>query len=250
MRATAARHTKSGAAWVQSHAADPFVGAARRDGYVCRSAYKLTHIDDKFRLFSDKTSVAVDLGAAPGGWCQVIQRRAPNARVVGVDLNAMRAPLPGVAFVRGDFSSLLVQRSLAAELKALGVAEGGVDVVTSDMCPNRGSGGERHVIAQLNENALHFAVRQLRVGGCFVCKLLGDQAVYPELMARAERHFLRAHRCKPPASRSGSDESFLVCVGRLREPRAPAAAADGRGGARYGLDDWPGLSRRGGPRRR
>lgn len=294
--------------------------------------------------------IIIDLGASPGSWCQVIRERVglEAARVIGVDINPLAAAVPGVLFLKGDFTSLALQRQLQAEIKVVqtsaatansscgrqvaagdefesplddrfmlpdddggaalkgdGLAssthagpsrhsrerrarptgegddkeEGGslqqdgveiveaptihgedkasspfppptdcssrrrrggggnddervVDVITSDMCPNRHGGpDDHHAIADLATKSFRFATRHLRDGGHFVCKLLGLAAVSDDPHVRGvmvdtlpggdEGNLLRMVRgsfdtvdvCKPPASRAQSQELFLVCRG-------------------------------------
>jgi 23S rRNA (uridine2552-2'-O)-methyltransferase len=248
-------------AFVARQANDPFVNQARRDGYVCRSAYKLIEVDDKLHLLRDVRTAVIDLGSSPGGWSQVIRRRVqPHIDVYGVDLLVMQARLPGVKFIQGDFSSLDVQRSLRAELDQRSLT-GRIDVVVSDMCPNRRGDGDRHVSAKLNENAIRFAVLNLRLGGHFVCKVLGSDDHFQSVVELARANITRDHRVRPAATRSESDESFLVGYGKLAEPkpvsrmttggiacspgilRAEGLRARPVSGA-FGLDDWPGGRRR------
>ena len=249
--------------FVNRQANDLYVAEARRLGYVCRSAFKLTHIDDKVKLFDKKTTTAVvDLGASPGGWCQVIrQRTGADCNIVGIDILPVRVNLPGALFLQGDVSDPKTQQRLAETLGARQM-DRCVDVVTSDMCPNRTGGhDDRQRSAALNEIALSFALSQLRIGGHFICKVLGTRAgSFEGLFTAAARRFNEVQIIKPPACRRESDESFMVCLGLLAEPKTSVgrrsvsdvvdAARTGRrlgvSGRRidYGLDDWPGARRR------
>ena len=243
-------------AWLQKQASDPFVAMARREGFVARSAYKLSHIDDKYSIFARGSTASkytvIDLGAAPGGWLQVIQRRVPSETLLfAVDLQTMRVSTAGVHAIQGDFSSPAVQHQLQEQLSVRGVA-GEVDVITSDMSPKLGdkfSGTQKQI--QLVKNAAVFAVAQLRVGGHFVCKLLGDPDGHRHLIQYVNQNFLSVRRVKPPASRMTSSEIFLVCKSKLAQPRIiDSDANNGRstqnrlGRTAFGLDDWPGFARR------
>ncbi|KAG5478648.1 hypothetical protein LSCM1_06052 [Leishmania martiniquensis] len=278
MRATLARCQGTSRQWMQRQAQDPFVAKARQEGYLARSAYKLTHIDDRFHLFDRQhTRIAIDLGCSPGGWCQVIRQRAGDrCFLLGVDLLPMKAQIPNAVVVQGDFTEAATQekllKCLAHHSAALGRADAtssaassgftGVDVITSDMCPNRmGGSQDRQRITQLNLQALQVCAPLLRTGGHFVCKVLGCRATHEELWHRLSRLFLSVHMCKPPASRMQSDEAFLVALEKLAAPRPVSAVTrsytaaaimgadsrDSSGGGRFGLDDWPGFGR---PRRR
>lgn len=244
--------------WIQSQSLDPFVQQARRDGYIARSAFKLTHLDDQYGIFRKAGHrVIVDLGCSPGSWCQVIRERAgDDCLIIGVDLLPIKVQLPNTITLQGDFNSPALRKKIVEAVPPTRAAErnGLLDVVTSDMCPNRAGGiQDRQRIGQLNLAALHFAVPLLQDGGHFVCKVLGSRSVYEELWSAMQRCFLTVQICKPPASRLQSDESFLVGLDKLHQPRPPASRASGRigeGGTRYGLDDWPGLSRHGKMHRR
>jgi 23S rRNA (uridine2552-2'-O)-methyltransferase len=227
---------------------DPFVAQARRDGYIARSAYKLLHIDERFQLFNpQRTAVVVDLGAAPGGWCQVVRRRCrADTVLIGVDLSPLALQAAGVRFLQGDFRDAAVLHKLNAALSDQGVA-GAVDVVLTDMCPDRsGDAADRHISATLNIEAYRFALEQLRLGGHFVGKLIGGDTYHATLLQQARRHFEIVHLCKPPASRAESDERFVVALRKLAAPReAPLLGVGGRP-TFYELDAWPGaVSNRG-----
>lgn len=281
MRRGAAWLQGSSRQWMQRQSQDPFVAKARQEGYIARSAYKLTHMDDRFHLFDRKhTRIVMDLGCSPGGWCQVIRERAGDACfLLGVDLLPMKAQIPDAVIVQGDFTETAVQNQLLRHLadhcacqdssSSGGGDDGGdvaaapspgftgVDVITSDMCPNRMGGfQDRQRIAQLNLQALNVVAPLLRPGGHFLCKVLGSRPAYAELWQRLHELFLTVHTCKPPASRVHSDEAFLVGLEKLATPRSRAAVnssmsigASGGAGGRYGLDDWPGFERRGRGRR-
>lgn len=261
---------------------------ARQERYIARSAYKLLHMDDRYHLFDRQhTRVVMDLGCSPGGWCQVVRQRAGDGCfLLGVDLLPIQAQVPKAVIVQGDFTNAATQQTLRQHLAThhsgastsggrngngsgdTAAAFTGVDVVTSDMCPNRMGGyQDRQRIAQLNLEAVDVCAPLLRTGGHFVCKVLGSRPAYEELWHRLSRLFLNVEVCKPPASRVHSDEAFVVALDKLATPRpasgphraadvgrsmrgvAVGAGADG-GGGHFGLDDWPGFSRRGGRPRR
>lgn len=250
--------TSAGRQWMLRQSQDAFVAEARRQGYIARSAFKLLHLDDRFGLFHHGvTRAVVDLGCSPGGWCQVIRQRCGDGCVIfGVDLLPVRATVPNAVFLTGDFTSPALQAQLLDRLgghRLLPTAgpehagnSGKVDVVTSDMCPNRmGGAPDRQRITALNEQALGFALPLLRTGGHFVCKALGSTLSYEPLHHALSRSFLTVRVCKPPASRQRSDEAFLVGLSKLQSPRQGVDAGRGsiEGGGRYGLDDWPGFAR-------
>jgi 23S rRNA (uridine2552-2'-O)-methyltransferase len=199
-------------------------------------------IDDRYNLFHGGMRLVLDLGASPGSWCQVIRQRCPQScKIVGVDLLPLRVDVPGVEMVCGDFCDVSVKQkmlSLIQQDSNPGELHSRVDVVTSDMCPNRAGGlMDRQRIAQLDADAIEFSLSVLKVGGHFVCKALGGRSEYDGVYTLAKKQFAAVEEFRPPASRSTSDELFLVCLSRLASPRAPGAE-------RFGLDDWPGARRR------
>lgn len=197
--------------WLRRHVNDPFVQRSKREGYRSRSAYKLTEVDDRDRLFKGG-QVVVDLGAAPGGWSQVAAKRVgPSGRVIAIDLLPMEA-VAGVTFVQGDFTS---RKGLADVAAAL--AGRRADVVLSDMAPNMSgipSSDQARSMA-LAEAALEFAAGVLAPGGAFLVKVFQGSG-YEELFRAMRATFAKVVVRKPAASRGESAEQFLLGRG-LRE---------------------------------
>jgi 23S rRNA (uridine2552-2'-O)-methyltransferase len=199
---------RSGKAWMHEHVNDPYVQEAQRRGYRSRAAFKLLELDERDGLLRPGI-VAVDLGAAPGSWCQVLRERlGPKARIVAVDVLPM-TPLSGVSVVQADFAT---DEGLAAVERAL---EGRrVDLVVSDMAPNL-SGIDAVDQARsvgLAELALSFAEAHLQPGGDFAVKVFQGSGLAPLEKAVRER-FAKAYVRKPKASRDRSREIFLVGKG-------------------------------------
>lgn len=193
--------------WLQRQLNDPYVAAARADGWRSRAAYKLIQLDDRHRLIKPGARVA-DLGAAPGGWTQVAMARAGDrGRVVAIDLLPMDA-VAGATILQGDF------QDEAAEAAVLQALAGQADLVLSDMAPNTtGHRPTDHLrIMALAELALDFALKVLAPGGGFAAKVLqgGSEAA---MMARLRRHFHAVRHAKPEASRKDSAELYVVATG-------------------------------------
>ena len=187
------------------HVNDPYVRRARTQGYRSRAAYKLLQLLKLDGLVRSGDTV-VDLGAAPGSWSQVlVECVGRSGRVVAVDLLEV-APVPGVMVVQGDFSEEAVLRRLE---EALGGRK--IDLVVSDMAPNisgvRSSDQARSI--HLCELALDFAETHLNSGGAFLVKAF-QGAGYPEFLAAMRRIFVSVASRKPGASRSESNEMYLV----------------------------------------
>jgi 23S rRNA (uridine2552-2'-O)-methyltransferase len=204
---TAKGRSVSSARWLQRQLSDPYVAEARAQGYRSRAAFKLVQMDDRFG-FLKRGARVVDLGAAPGGWCQVaIERCGEQARVIAVDLAEME-PLPGVTCLIGDLHEAATQARVKAAL------DGPADVVLSDMAaPASGHAGTDHLrIMALAEAAFDFAEDTLAPGGAFVVKLLQGGAE-AGLLRRLKRAFANLRHVKPSASRADSAELYLVATG-------------------------------------
>jgi 23S rRNA (uridine2552-2'-O)-methyltransferase len=208
--------TLSSKLWLDRQLNDPYVARAKREGYRSRAAYKLIEIDDKQNLLRLGASV-VDLGAAPGGWSQVVAKRVGAAEgrghVVAIDLLDMPA-IPGVQFVRLDFLDA------AAPDAIKGLLGGPADVVLSDMAANAtGHRATDHIkIMALAEAAAEMAHDVLKPGGAFLCKVL-QGGTESTLLAQLKKDFAAVKHVKPAASRADSAELYLLARGfRARCP--------------------------------
>ena len=244
---TSRTRTASSARWLERQLNDPYVAAAKREGWRSRAAYKLIEIDDKLHILKAGQRV-IDLGAAPGGWSQVAAQRVGAAsaeaetgagtdigteaetsaetdkrgegakgrraarrgtgQVVAIDYLAFD-PIPGVAILELDF----MDNSAPGKLKAL-LRDGRADVVFSDMAaPTTGHKATDHVrIMGLAEAALAFALEVLTPGGAFLCKVF-QGGTERELLAELKKSFATVRHIKPPASRSDSAELYVVATG-------------------------------------
>jgi 23S rRNA (uridine2552-2'-O)-methyltransferase len=193
--------------WLERHLNDPYVHRAKAEGYRSRAAFKLIEIDDRHRLLSPGKRV-FDLGAAPGGWCQVAAERLKSTDerplIAAIDYLEMD-PLPGVALLRMDF---LDPKAPGMLVDAVG---GPPDIVLSDMAaPTTGHRQTDHLrTMHLCEAAADFAISVLPPGGHFLAKTFqgGTEA---ELLDRLKRNFRSIHHIKPPASRDESVELYLL----------------------------------------
>jgi 23S rRNA (uridine2552-2'-O)-methyltransferase len=192
--------------WLERQLNDPYVQRAKAENYRSRAAYKLIELDERFGLLRGVEAV-VDLGIAPGGWSQVVRRKAPRARVVGIDL-LPTDPIDGVTILEHDF----MDEDAPAVLKA--ALGGPADLVLSDMAANTvGHQQTDHLRTMaLVEAALEFAREVLSPGGAFVAKVLAGGADN-ELVAELKRSFASVKHAKPPASRKDSSEWYVVAQG-------------------------------------
>lgn len=201
--------------WLREHHSDPFVLQARREGYRSRAAYKLLELNGHAIVGASRDLLApgmtvVDLGSAPGGWCQVAANLVgPLGRVVAMDLLGM-PPLEGVVFIQGDFLGDEALQNLNRAIHPRRT----VDVVLSDMAPNMtGIVMADQTRGELLAEAAHdFARQTLRMGGSLVVKVFQGPGFH-ETVRRARLDFERVKVIKPQASRDRSAEQYLVGVG-------------------------------------
>ena len=203
---TARGRTAQSTRWLERQLNDPYVKRAKAEGYRSRAAYTLIELDERFGIIRGSRRV-VDLGIAPGGWSQVIRRQAPKATVVGIDLLPVD-PIDGVTIFEMDFMDDAAPDRL---MEALG---GAPDLVLSDMAANTVGHPQTDALRTmaLVETALAFAVDVLEKGGTFVAKVFAGGAD-SQLIAEMKRNFKTVKHAKPPASRKGSVEWFVVAQG-------------------------------------
>ena len=199
--------------WLERQLNDPYVRRARAEHYRSRAAYKLLELDERFGLLKGVKAV-VDLGIAPGGWSQVVRRKAPQASVVGIDL-LPTDPVDGVQILQLDFMDEAAPERLKQALS------GPADLVLSDMAANTvGHQQTDHLRTMaLVEAGLEFAVEVLRPGGAYVAKVLAVGADN-QLVAEMKRHFTTVKHAKPPASRKDSSEWYVVAQGFKGSPNS------------------------------
>ena len=201
------KHKKT---WMQEHVSDPFVKKANTDGWRSRASFKLLELLDKDDLIQPGM-VVVDLGAAPGGWSQVVsQRVGSDGLVIAVDLLEM-SELPAVKVIRGDFGEQKTLDAIETEL-----TNQAVDLVISDMAPNISGVKSLDQARWLNlaELALDFAQNYLRRDGSLVikcCEGEGSQTFFESV----NTVFRKVYRRKPKASRDRSREFFIVGLNKI-----------------------------------
>ena len=202
--------------WLNDHVNDTYVKLAQKEGYRARAAYKLKEIDEQLSLVKPG-NVVVDLGCAPGAWCQYLRRRMSptgaaagtlNGTIIGLDILPME-PVEGVTFIQGDFREEEVLAQLEAALEGRIV-----DVVVSDMAPNLSGieSTDATRIAHLIELAVDFAQKHLKDDGALVVKLFHGSG-YSDLVTLFKSTFRVVKPIKPKASRDKSSETFLVGMG-------------------------------------
>lgn len=207
---TARRRSKSSTRWLQRQLNDPYVTEAKKQGWRSRAAFKLLQIDEDLE-FLKPGQKAIDLGAAPGGWTQVmVEKIKPDTtggKVVGIDYLEM-FDVPGAEVLKMDFMDNEAPEMLK---KAIG---GKADVVVSDMAPPTiGHAQTDHLrIMGLAEAAYDFAREVLTPEGVFLAKVFQGGAEQ-DLLNQLKKDFRKVKHIKPPASRSDSSEMYVVALG-------------------------------------
>ena len=203
---TARKRTAQSTRWLERQLNDPYVKRAKAEGFRSRAAYKLSELDERFGFLKGVRRV-VDLGVAPGGWAQVVRRQTPKASVVGIDLLPVD-PIDGVVLLQMDFMDDAAPDRLIAELG------GAPDLVLSDMAANTVGHPQTDALRTmaLVEAAVAFAVDVLEPGGGFIGKVFAGGAD-SALVAELKRNFTSVKHAKPPASRKGSSEWYVVAQG-------------------------------------
>ena len=194
--------------WLDRQARDVFVRKSRQENYRARSAFKLKDLNSKYEIIRRGYKV-IELGAAPGGWSQVVvEVVGRQGRLIALDLLECE-PLNSVEFVRGDCNSYAVKEELFEKLGSTRV-----DVVLSDMAPNISGIALKDEASSIHlaETALDFSRNYLKKGGTLVLKLFE----YPDtiqFIKTVKMMFCEVIRTKPAASRVESREFYVVARG-------------------------------------
>jgi 23S rRNA (uridine2552-2'-O)-methyltransferase len=199
--------TESSRKWLLRQLNDPYVAAAKEEGYRSRAAYKMLQLDEQFKLLRPGQRI-VDLGAAPGGWSQVaVKIIGKKGKLIGIDLLSI-APMEGAEFIQMDF----LDADAPDKLKEM--LQGDADLVLSDMAHSTvGHAKTDHIrVMALAETAAYFAMEVLTPGGAFVCKFFQGGAE-KSLLDQLKKHFTKVKFAKPAASRKESSENYLVALG-------------------------------------
>ena len=190
--------------WLKRHVDDEFVQKSISDNYRSRAAYKLIEIIDKYKILDEAKNV-IDLGSAPGSWCQVLKNHGKSLNsIIAVDILEMEE-IKGVTFYRSDF--------LSSEFEKISKTIGEFDLVLSDISPNlSGNKVSDFLLSKdLVENALSYSLQNLNTNGHFVAKYFrtGDIS---DVLTICKRNFHKVTSFKPKSSRKNSSEIYLVCL--------------------------------------
>jgi 23S rRNA (uridine2552-2'-O)-methyltransferase len=203
--------SKSSSRWLQEHFSDPYVKRAQAEGWRSRAVFKLEELIERDRLLKPGM-IVVDLGAAPGGWSQMVRSRVGDkGRVIALDVLPMQG-IAGVDFIEGDFREDEVLKSLEKHLDGAAV-----DLVLSDMAPNLSGVASVDLprAMQLADLAEEFADKHLVKGGAFLTKLFQGEG-FDAYVRRLRLGYERVSMRKPKASRARSPEVYALALGKRR----------------------------------
>ncbi len=200
--------TKHGKSWISRHINDPFVQKAQKLGYRSRATFKLLELHERDHLFKPNMTV-VDLGAAPGGWSQILVKLVGRkGSVIALDRLEME-PILGVTFLQGDFT----EEAVLAQLENL-VGSQKIDWVVSDMSPNLSGvlAVDQPRVMYLADLSLDFAMQHLKKGGGFLAKVFQGED-FDLYIKKLRQCFEKVVIRKPDASRSASRELYVLARG-------------------------------------
>ncbi|MGE3318161.1 MAG: RlmE family RNA methyltransferase [Candidatus Berkiella sp.] len=200
--------TKHGKSWIERHLNDPYVKKAQQQGYRSRASYKILEIQEQDKLFRQGMSI-VDLGAAPGGWSQVLAKIiGAKGKLIALDILEME-PISGVTMLQGDFTEQATLDALEAEVKGQPI-----DWVVSDMSPNISGiiDVDQPRVMELAELAFEFAKDHLKSGGGLLFKIFQGEG-FDLFIRTVRKHFKQVNIRKPDASRSASRELYVLARG-------------------------------------
>lgn len=207
---------KSSATWIRRHLSDEFVRKSKVDGYICRAAYKIIEIDDKYKILKSGINI-LDLGAAPGSWMQVIwdKVKSKNSLLMGIDLlpNQYKMSIArskwekNVGFIEGDFNDDLNRQEI------LSFFNNKIDLIVSDISPNvTGKKNLDHLLIMNIANEIaDFSEKNLSKKGALVLKIF-QGIEQQDFVAKLKRQFNKVDFAKPKSSRKNSSEVYLVCL--------------------------------------
>jgi 23S rRNA (uridine2552-2'-O)-methyltransferase len=200
--------SKSSNNWLREHFDDHWVKLSQEKGYRARSAFKLEELHEKDGLLNNVKNI-VDLGCAPGGWCQVARKFASDkTRIIGMDILPMD-PIDGVEFIQGDFREDKVLEQL---LKLVG--DNKIDLVLSDIAPNLSGtvAVDQPRIMYLADLALDFCHQCLKQNGNYAVKIFQGEG-FDAYLAELKKNFNKVVMRKPKSSRQRSREVYAVGLG-------------------------------------
>lgn len=203
------KNTRLFSNYMHRHVNDHYVKESKNLNYRSRSAFKLIEINKKFNLMNKNQNI-LDIGAAPGGWCQVMKELSKNSVIIGVDLLKIE-PLNGIHFLQGDINSVEILNKINLLVKDLKF-----DLIVSDACPELSGIKNRDIILSNNLviKIIDFSYKLLKPGGNLVLKAF-DSDELSKIYQNTLKKFEKISKFKPLSSRKESSELYLVCLNKI-----------------------------------
>jgi 23S rRNA (uridine2552-2'-O)-methyltransferase len=199
--------------WMQSRRRDQYYRLAKEKGYRSRAAFKLSEIIRSYRIIN-RGDWVIELGAAPGGWTQVVAETIGNeGYVLGVDIQPVESlKQPQVGFMKLDITSDSAVKLLAERFPDK------VDVVVSDVSPNVSGAWDLDHSRQIHlaRRSLGIARSTLRSGGNFLVKAFQGGEL-KDFLSEVKSSFRSVRLIKPRATRASSSELYILGLGHLGE---------------------------------
>ena len=190
--------------WLNKQRRDIYFRKSKIEGYRSRAIYKLKEIDEKFKIISNGINI-VDLGSAPGSWSQYLSEKSKNSKIMSIDLKEV-FKIHNVNHLTGDFMEEKNQALMINFFREK------IDLVVSDMAIN--TTGNKNLDAiltgELTMNAMDFSIKNLKKNGCFLSKIFMG-STFNEIFEKGKKNFNEVKIFKPPSSRKGSKENFIIC---------------------------------------
>ncbi len=190
--------------WINRQKRDIYVKKSKQEGYRSRAVYKLSEINDKFKILRNGMLV-IDLGSAPGSWSQFLSKKIKNGKILSIDLKKVDN-IKNVRHLVGDFSKLDQKKMIKNYFNSK------IDLIVSDMASNTTGNKNLDAITtgELSFDAMNFSKEVLKKDGQFVSKIfMGSN--FNEIVQEAKKIFIKVNIFKPPSSRKSSKENFLIC---------------------------------------
>ena len=190
--------------WINRQKRDIYVKKSKQEGYRSRAVYKLSEINEKFKILRNGMQV-IDLGSAPGSWSQFLSKKIKNGKILSIDLKKVDN-IKNVRHLVGDFSKLDQKKMIKNYFNSK------IDLIVSDMASNTTGNKNLDAITtgELSFDAMNFSKEVLKNDGQFISKIfMGSN--FNEIVKEAKKIFIKVNIFKPPSSRKSSKENFLIC---------------------------------------
>jgi len=190
--------------WINRQKRDIYVKKSKQEGYRSRAVYKLSEINEKFKILRNGMLV-IDLGSAPGSWSQFLSKKIKNGKILSIDLKKVDN-IKNVRHIVGDFSKADQKKMIKNYFNSK------IDLIVSDMASNTTGNKNLDAITtgELSFDAMNFSKEVLKKDGQFVSKIfMGSN--FNEIVQEAKKIFIKVNIFKPPSSRKSSKENFLIC---------------------------------------